>query len=186
MISTGIDIGANRNGIVRRALEGGFAWVWFVDDDMTFGPGHLNQLLDHRQLVVASLYLNRKPPYYPMAFNQSEVVDGQRRWRPVSLTGAPSEGLADIVAAGTGGMLVATDVFRAITYDTWFDHHQSTDDLAFCQRVIEAGFPIYLDVGAVMGHISTYEVWPKFQEQQGWTGDIRVSNNNSFNVRLGE
>jgi len=186
MIATGIDIGANRNAIVRRALSERFSHVWFVDDDMTFGPEHLMLMTTHDRPVVASLYLNRKPPHYAMAFNDSAVVEGIRVWRPVSLGGAPETGLADVIAAGTGGMLVNTDVFRAIEYDTWFDHHQSTDDLAFCQRVIDAGFPIYLDLRAVMGHISTYEIWPLYQQQQGWSGDVRISDNCSFKVRLGD
>lgn len=186
MFATGIDIGANRNSIVRCALDNEFDWVWFVDDDMTFPSDHLFNLRAHGQPVVASLYLNRKQPHYPMAFNESTLVDGVRQWRPVSLSGAPDQGLAEVVAAGTGGMLVRHEVFRSIEYDTWFDHHQSTDDLAFCQRVIEAGFPIYLDLAAVMGHISTYEVWPMFQRQQGWSADVRLSNDYSYKVRLGD
>lgn len=180
----GIDIGENRNSVARHALAHSFEWVFFVDDDMVFAPDHLERLLAHNQPVVASLYLNRKPPHYPVAYNESTIVQGQRVWRPVSLDGAPQEGLAEIVAAGTGGMLINTDVFRAIEHDTWFDHHQSTDDLAFCQRVIDAGFPIYLDLAAAMGHISTYEVWPLFTGKD-WSGDVRFSPGHSINVELG-
>ena len=183
---TGIDIGANRNSIVRQALAEDRDWVFFVDDDMVFANDHLSRLLAHHQPVVASLYLNRKPPFYPVAYNNMTLVDGVPVWKPVSLAGAPSEGLAEIVGAGTGGMLVRTEVFRAIEYDTWFDHHQSTDDLAFCQRVTAAGFPIFLDLGATMGHISTYEVWPRFQQQQGWSGSVELTHNDVFPVRLGD
>lgn len=186
---TGIDIGANRNSIVRQALVEKREWVWFVDDDMTFPEDHLVGLLmrlDEDHPVIASLYLNRKPPFYPVAYNHHTLVEGQPVWKPVSLAGAPTEGLAEIVGAGTGGMLVRTDVFREIEYDTWFDHHQSTDDLAFCQRVTAAGFPIFLDLGAPMGHISTYEVWPRFQQQQGWAGSVELTHNDVFPVRLGD
>lgn len=182
----GIDIGANRNSIVREALSENHNFVWFVDDDMVFKSSHLERLLSHYQPVVASLYLNRKPPHYPVAFNGHTVVEGQPVWHPVSLFGAPDKGLVEIVGAGTGGMLVRTDVFRAIEYDTWFDHHQSTDDLAFCERVVAAGFPIFLDLEATMGHISTYEVWPVRQDQQGWGATLKLTEKDSIPLKLGD
>lgn len=176
---TGIDIGINRRDIVRDALEADAEWVLFLDDDMLFPPDHLTRLLAHEQPVVASLYLTRKPPHYAVAYN--EYVEGQG-WRPVTLEGAPPNGLSDIVAAGTGGMLVRTEVFRAIPYDTWFLHEDGTEDLPFCTRVIEAGFPIYLDLEARMGHLSTYAIWPEFTT--AWVGAIKISDEKTIRVLL--
>lgn len=185
VIEPGIDIGANRNKIVRRALDHGRQWVFFVDDDMVFREHHLTKLLNHEQPVVASLYLNRKPPFYPVAYNNFTLENGKPVWKPVVLDGAPDSGLAEIVAAGTGGMLIRTEVFRAIDYDTWFTSVSAAgEDLAFCQRVTAAGFPIYLDLGAPMGHISTYEVWPRFQK--GWSGSVELTDNDAFPVALGD
>lgn len=185
MFATGIDIGANRNKIVRHALEQKFSEVWFVDDDMTFRKEQLWDLLRHQKPVVASLYVNRKPPHGVMAFNETAVIDGKRMWKPVSLAGAPETGLAEIIAAGTGGMLIQTEVFKAIEYDTWFDHFQSTDDLAFCQRVIDAGFPIFLDLGAKMGHITTHEVWPRYStESWDWYVGYQLSETEEIKVEL--
>lgn len=183
VIRTGIDIGINRRDIVRQALEGSTEWVFFLDDDMLFPPDHLTRLLAHEVPVVASLYLNRKPPHYANAFNRQKILDdGSLVWQPVTLLGAPGEGLAEIVAAGTGGMLVRTDVFRSIPHDTWFLHEQGTEDLPFCARVIESGYRIYLDLGAAMGHISTYSIWPVFDG--GWKGAIRISNKSALMVEL--
>lgn len=189
MFAMGIDIGENRNTIVRRALKDGFEWVFFLDDDMVFDANHLERLLSHNRQVVASLYLNRMPPHGVMAFNESRYVpatyygvEGIWMWKAVSLEGAPPSGLADIVAAGTGGMLIGHKVFEKIKYDTWFDHFQSTDDLAFCQRVVEAGFPIFLDLGARMGHVTTHEVWPHYSGR--WHARYRMSNTEDIDVKL--
>lgn len=184
VLETGIDIGINRRQIVRDALEHDASWVFFLDDDMLFPSDHLIRLLAHNVPVVASLYLNRKPPHYACAFNQSIIdSDGSPHWRPVTLQGAPKKGLAEIVAAGTGGMLVRTDVFQAIPYDTWFLHEQGTEDLPFCARVIDAGYRIYLDLAAVMGHISTYSIWPVFRDGE-WHGAIRISPSKTMFVEL--
>lgn len=182
MIKTGIEIGINRRNIVTRALEDDYEWVFFVDDDMVFPSNHLLKLLAHDLPVVASLYLNRTPPYGVMAYNSSEVINGLRMWKPVTLAGAPATGVAQIVAAGTAGMLVHTNVFKKIEYGTWFEHPNSTDDLAFSQRVIEAMFPIHLDLDARMGHISLHEVWPVYNEE--WYVGLQLSETECLNVRL--
>jgi GT2 family glycosyltransferase len=185
VIETGIDIAANRRNIVRQALDEDYGYVFFVDDDMVFPSWHVEGLLMHNVPVVASLYLNRTPPYYAMAFNERTIdSDGRPGLKPVSLDGAPEEGLAEIVAAGTGGMLVKTDVFRAIEYDTWFAHSydRSTDDIAFCERVTEAGFKIWLDLGSPMGHISIHEVWPRRDDE--WHVGLHLSDDQELKVKL--
>jgi GT2 family glycosyltransferase len=179
----GIDVAINRRNIVRLALEREAEWVWFVDDDMLFGPYHLMNLLAHKKPIVASLYLNRKPPYFPVAYNRRYEVEGKPYWNPISLEGAPDAGLADIVAAGTGGLLVRTDVFRAMEYDIWFKRAGAGEDMSFCARAIEAGFPMYVDLGARMGHISTYSVWPMKGEK--WQAGIGITRELMLAVELG-
>ena len=160
-------------------------WVWFVDDDMLFGPAHLWNLLAHNKPIVASLYLNRKPPYYPVAYNRRFIQEnGDPAWNPVDLEGAPPSGLVDIVAAGTGGLLVRTEVFRAMEDDSWFKRDGAGEDMSFCHRAIEAGFPIYLDLAARMGHISNYSVWPMNREEH-WTAGIGITEGWMLSVELG-
>jgi GT2 family glycosyltransferase len=180
----GIDVAVNRRNVVRYALENEYDWVWFVDDDMLFAPDHLMRLLGHDQPIVASLYLNRKPPYYPVAYNRRFMrPDEGPSWNPIDLDGAPASGLADIVAAGTGGLLVRRAVFEALEYDIWFKRNGAGEDMSFCARAIEAGFPMYVDLGARMGHISTYSVWPIPGPK--WTAGIAVAEGYMLAVDLG-
>lgn len=180
----GIDVAINRRNVVRFALEQEADWVWFVDDDMLFAPSHLWNLLAHNQPIVASLYPNRKPPYYPVAYNRRFVREnGDPAWNPIDLDGAPSEGLADIVAAGTGGLLVRREVFEALEYDQWFKREGAGEDMSFCARAIEAGFPMYVDLGARMGHISTYSVW--LIPGAKWTAGLGITKEHMLAVDLG-
>ena len=185
VIKTGIDIATNRRDIVREALAGDHVeWVLFLDDDMVFSPDLIQQLLIHDLPVVASLYLNRTPPFYAMAFGE-KTTDALHKpvWVPVSLDGAPEEGLAEVVAAGTAGMLVRREVFEAIEEGTWFIQDGTSDDIAFCERVTAAGFKIWLDLGARMGHISIHEVWPRYNAGEWFVG-LRVSDTEELNVKL--
>lgn len=190
VIEMGIDIAINRRNIVRHALDKGCGWVFFVDDDMVFRPDHLERLLAHDVDVVASLYLNRVPPFYSVAYGMR--VDGgglPPKWIPVVLSDAPREGLAKVVAAGTGGMLVKTGVFRKIEEledgYVWFLQHGTSDDIAFCDRVIAAGFDIWLDISATMGHITLVEVWPEYADDQ-WLAGLRLTDEQVLHVKMGD
>ena len=185
VFEVGIDVAVNRRNIVRQALGGGHDWVFFVDDDMLFGPKHLMNLLAHNKPIVASLYLNRKPPYYPVAYTRRFIRDnGDPAWNPVDLEGAPPSGLVDIIAAGTGGLLVRTEVFLAMEHDSWFGRDGAGEDMSFCHRAVEAGFPIYLDLAARMGHISNYSVWPMNREEH-WQAGIGITEGWMLAVELG-
>lgn len=167
--ATGYDAAANRTALARETLKRNCEYLLFVDDDMVFAEDHLIAMLSRAVAgdikVLASLYYNRTPPYYAMAFNKHGYHDdGSEYWVPVSLEGAPSDGVAPVVAAGTGGMLIHRDVLLAIEDGAWFDHGRVSEDLAFCAKVIEAGFEIYLDLEARMGHTSIHEVWPQVDD----------------------
>ena len=147
-------------------------------------PDHLVKLLAWDKPIVASLYLNRKPPYYPVAYNRRFIQEnGDPAWNPIDLDGAPSTGLADVVAAGTGGLLVRSEVFRALEYDSWFKRAGAGEDMSFCARAVEAGFPLFVDLGARMGHISNYSVWPL--PGKTWTAGIAVADGYMLALDLG-
>lgn len=187
VFEVGIDVAVNRNNIVREAIAREAPWVFFVDDDMLFGPDHLTRLLAHEKPIVSSLYFNRKPPYFPVAYNrQSTNAEGGPIWNPVSLVGAPGSGLVDIVACGAGGLLVQTPVFLSLpSYGSWFKRNKAGEDMSFCARAVEAGFPLHLDLGARMGHISNYSVWPMRDAEGHWTAGIGITKDAMLAVELG-
>lgn len=183
----GYDTAANRTLIVREALDNEREYVMFIDDDMVFEDDHLVKMLAkamaHDIKILASLYFNRTPPYYAMAFGEHGFhEDGEPYWVPVSLDGAPDEGVAPILAAGTGGMLIHRDVFLAMEDGSWFDHHRVSEDLAFCAKAVEAGFDLFLDLEACMGPFSDHEVWPEFGN--GWHVGLKLSEKEMARFKL--
>lgn len=180
--SIGTDFANSRNRLVTEALESGAEWVWFVDDDNVFDPEILNRLLAHERPIVSALYLSRASPYHPIAYGLKDIdVNGKPTWYPVSLVGAPREGLVEVVAAGSSGMLIRSEVFRE-TPEPWFEKTGiGSEDITFCERAIAAGFPIALDLGAPMGHMGTVAIWPLYSEDEGgWATQMALSDKASF------
>lgn len=164
----GSDISTNRNALVEASLERGSEWMLFLDDDMTFPPNLLVRLLAHEVPVVLPLMLRRQQPYLPLVY--SAVEDDA--YVPISTADVEPDTLIPVYAGATGGMLVRSEVFRAIE-KPWFQHGRvsgkrwnASEDLVFCEKVQEQGFPIHVDSGTRCGHLSSFAIWPV--NDDGW------------------
>jgi hypothetical protein len=157
-IRMGVDICGALNSMIRN-LRGD--WLWIMGDDHAFDPELLPRLLAHEVDVVVPHCLRRNPPWQPVV-NSHEDEDG---WQVAAEL--PEEGLTPIWSAGSAGMLIRRRVFEAIG-DPWFtpapDAVGLNEDINFCRKVREAGFTLWCDPAALLGHISNYTVWPRFDD----------------------
>lgn len=166
------DIVGNCNTICRNYRG---EWVWFLGDDHVFDPDILIRLLARDVDVVVPLCLKRTPPYDPV------VYGGQNDQGEYFVADLPGTGLAEVYACGSAGMLVRGHVLDAID-DPWFESHGGlNEDLTFCAKVRDAGFPIFCDVDVQIGHLNTYTVWPRWDE--GWNAGLDVGNGTTIPVR---
>lgn len=167
----GSDRGRSRNLLVEASLERGSEWMFFVDDDHTFPRDILTRLLSREQPVVASLYLQRTDPFLPIAF--AERDENGDFW-PLDLAACPERGLVSVVGAGTGGMLIRSEVFHDID-PPWFVHSTGqSEDLYFCNLLAENGIPLYVDLEARLGHVAPFSIYPCWEEGQ-WAAGVAVS-----------
>lgn len=161
------DIAGARNTLVKRSLDIGSEWIMFIDDDHVFSPDLLNNMLAHDKDIVSALYMRRAGDHSPLAYSHRSD-DGL--YAPINLTELPGEGLLKIYACGAGGLLIRSEVFRAISDDPdWFEmgrvtgtNWNASEDIIFCEKAQAAGFDIWLDLGSPMGHMAPSAVWPSF------------------------
>lgn len=155
-----------RNAIVKDALEAGTEWLMFLDDDHSFPADILLQLLSHEQPIVGALYLQRQTPFTPIAYGEKND-DGT--YTPLRFHEIPEKGLVEVAACGTGGMLIRSEVLHQMPYP-WFEHGVASEDLMFCDHARALGFPIYVDTGIRMGHLSMASVWPTYADGEWSVG----------------
>lgn len=170
-----------RNKCVEQALDTGAEWLLFLDDDHVFGPGLLERLLAHDKQIVGSLYLQRMMPFKPVAY--SDKIDDT--YYNVNLHNHDGDDLIEVAAVGTGGMLIRSEVLRAIEAP-WFEHGRASEDLIFCDKVHELGLgPIYCDLGAHLGHMSPAALWPSFTDDT-WEVGFALSDGFRLTVPIEE
>lgn len=153
--SKGMDVVGNMNRL-RRNFVGDFLFV--LGDDHVFAGDLLLRLLSHQVDVVVPLCLKRTPPYDPVVYFH-ENDKGEH----IGYTDLPEDELTPIYACGSAGMLIHRRVFDAIpepVFET--DGRGMNEDLVLCRKIREAGFQIWCDPGAPLGHIGVVGIWPKF------------------------
>ena len=160
----GSDRIVGRNKLVQKCLDIGAEWLFFLDDDHAFENDILMRLLAHEKDIVASLYLQRIRPFTPIAYEDYDPET--RTYTALDLTKYGKNDLVPIKAAGTGGMLIRSEVFRAME-EPWFQLIEGvgSEDLPFCNKAIDLGFEIYCDLGTPLGHIDPVIVWPSYNDE---------------------
>lgn len=162
------DVVGNANAICRKMMG---EWVWIMGDDHVFNPDILLRLLEHEVDIVVPLVFTRTPPYKPVVMSAPHGSDEQGHLE-YEVAWLPGEGLHEVYAAGSAGMLIRRHVLEAIG-DPWFatDGRGLNEDLTFCAKAREAGAKIYCDVDVQMGHIAPHTVWPEHRDG-GWQPNL--------------
>jgi GT2 family glycosyltransferase len=168
--SGGLYIADNRNRLVKRFLdETDGEWLWSLDSDIEFTGQTLDLLLtaagEGPRLIAA--------PYW------SDYATGRYlTWLRADETGflafsaLPDPGVYELAACGMGCTLIHRDVLETIRVGaderdpwTWFAHDlvltgkgwmRAGEDVGFCVRARQAGYPPYGLSSALVKHHKVY------------------------------
>lgn len=170
----GMVIDKARNTLVEAALNADpdISHLLWIDDDMTFPADALMRLLDHGKPFVGGLCHNRRPPYQPIVlrYHDEAIAAGHQRYGFVYHY--PPNNLFEVDATGAAFKLVAREVYEKIGSDWYTPAEGLSEDLSFCRRVKNAGYPIYVDTGLQIGHITEVVVNAEFaaknREYHNW------------------
>lgn len=145
-----------RNNLVKEALKDStYTHLCMIDDDMVFEPDFANRLLSHDVDIVGGLAFKRRPNYEPCVYRQNRET---KQYIPIL-----PKVFQEVDIVGTGGIMINLDVFRKIDFPYFFTDYDKDGthwsvDFRFCQKAIQAGFKIFVDPEAKMGHIGDAEV----------------------------
>lgn len=144
-----------REKIVEYALSINATHLLFVDSDQTFPKDVLRKLLGHELPVVAANIPTKTTPAAPTARRQAETPGGSL------IHSHDKEGLEEVWRIGTGLMLIDMEIFKVLEppyFSMYWDSQVEAyrgEDWVFCEKIQEAGFPIFADhtVSKQIGHL---------------------------------
>ena len=149
----GQDVAEARNAIVASALEMGADYVLMLGDDNLAPPNLFSLLHRHREMLVTGVYWQKSYPTHPYLWDG--LLKGfYEDWK-----------LGEYFTIDFGGcdaLLAHTDVFKAID-PPWFSREWVfepgqqvspiyTEDFYFYTKARQAGFRLWVDTEAQLGH----------------------------------
>lgn len=173
------DVTENTNAIIR-GLRDEDEWVWLLGDDHVWPSETLMVMLrtldDHPEIdVLVPLVAKRNPPWHLVVFHETGDMDekGYPQFLPYRWDEIPTDGVFEIDAAGSAGMLIRRKVLDTLG-DPWFystfdekgRRINLNEDVLFCKRAREAGFRVFATADCTMGHLGIFNVRPAKRDGQ--------------------
>ena len=156
-----------RNLISLTAIENHFDRVLWLDSDMMFQPDMLEILHkdmdEHHCHMVTGLYVKRHAPVEPVIYQTLEepkrTPDGHLAKQIIAYNHYPKHDLFQVAGCGFGCVLTSVQLLKevwdrfgpAFTPFPW-----AGEDISFCHRVNQLGYPIYCDSNVTCGHIGEW------------------------------
>ena len=160
-LEIGDEIARNYNNMVRKMLAGKYEWLWILGDDHVFNQDLLKNLLERDVDVVVPMCVRRSPPYTPVL-----CADREHGYKVLDFEWVKGKsGLVELtdVTAGNAGMLIKRHVFEQMP-EPWFENgktfpHVGGCDVWFCQKLLDLGIKVYLDMDNLIGHLTHVGIW---------------------------
>lgn len=166
-IASGQSPARNRNLMIEQLLENkDFTHILFLDDDISFKPDLVKNLLKHDKEFVTGFYTMRSYPHQPILFKFVDEEGRCTHYFPED----NDRGLVEVVGCGLGAALIKREVFEAMERP-WIrlgelDKDHWCDDLGFMRRMRAQGFKLYADLDVAVGHHFQGIVWPNRRDNR--------------------
>jgi len=143
-----------RENLAQRAVDEGYDYLLFIDDDMLTPQDLFFHLYKHKKDIVAALAFTRNYPHRPVIYRLDKgFEDGKPWYSNYAILDYPKDSLVKCDAVGFGAVLIDTKVFKGMK-GKWFATTSGRgEDIFFCHQAGEQGFEIYMDTTVKLGHL---------------------------------
>ena len=155
-----------RNLLSLYAIEENFDRVMWFDSDMMFTKDTMRML--HADMdaldadMVTGVYFKRRIPIIPVIYDRLDEPrldeDGKPIPRVHEFIDYPKDAVFQVKGCGFGVVMMTTKLLKHVwdKFGPAFSPYPwASEDISFCHRVNQLGYPIWCDSNIVAGHIGT-------------------------------
>lgn len=157
---------ASRNLLRERFLQGGYDYLFSLEQDVIPPADILERLLAHGKKIISGVVftrfeMNGEHRIKPLLWGSTERQD-EMRFMDAEVA-AP--GLYSIRACGLGCLLIHRDVLEKIPFRLLPDR-STFDDIPFCRDCVDAGFDLYADTSVKCQHLIEGMNWDAIDDEE--------------------
>jgi GT2 family glycosyltransferase len=145
-----------RERLAEYAVDGGFDYLFMVDDDMLVPKDMFERLIAHDVDIIAPLAFTRNAPHKPVIYNLLEGYDAIAKsdyYINYSVVNYPKDQLVQCDAVGFGSVLINVRVLKGMKKPYFMTTSGAGEDIHFCHKAGQAGFKIFMDTSVKLGHL---------------------------------
>lgn len=149
-----------RDKLAKKAIDGGYTHMLWLDSDMVFTDDIFETLRDTNKDFVTGIAHSRREPYSSCIF--SEIYPCFIKWK----TDYPSETFK-IAACGFACVLISVEIIKAVwdKHSTaFFPDMRLGEDVAFCKKATELGYEIWAEPSVRLGHVGQHVIYPEYED----------------------
>jgi len=173
-----------REKLAEYAVDGGFDYLFMVDDDMLVPNDLFEKLIRHNVDIVAPLAFTRNAPHKPVLYNLKEGYEAVMKsdyYINYSVPYYPKDELVRCDAVGFGAVLIHTRVLKGIKKKWFMTTSGAGEDIHFCHLAGKNGFKVHMDTATKLTHLGyrkeineeVYELEGNIKELRKEYGDER-------------
>ena len=151
---TGTLVYAARDKLAIHAINHNYTHVLWLDSDMIFDDELLYDLQFSHKDFVSGVARSRRPPYVSCLFSDLSAIQRIEQY--------PNDTFR-IAGCGFACVLIKTEIMAKVRekYHTCFlPMIDLGEDLAFCYRAQQLGYPIWAEPAVKLGHIGHIVIYP--------------------------
>lgn len=170
-IISGTVVHTARDNLAKHAVNNGFSHVLWLDADMVFDDTILEDLTisGKTDQIICGQFISRHNPFLTAVFMQlePEVVRLDEDHIPDDTFRICACGFACVLTP----VKALEDVLNGNKGHAFLPTGRASEDLAFCQRAAGAGYEIWCEPTARVGHIGAVTIWP--EDGKRFRGEIQ-------------
>jgi len=162
-----------REKFAELAVDAGFEYVLFIDDDHVWPKDIFERLQAHIKDydMVAPLCLQRSYPYNPVIYKRHTTQSNGTTYieSKFHLDWEKGDLVTDADAIGFGCVIVKTELFKRIPQPWFFNMAPIGEDLSFCFKAKDVGCKILVDTSIEAPHLSEGKAidWSDYERAKG-------------------
>lgn len=168
------NVADGRNNLVDIMLNGGYDYIFFVDNDVILPKTALVDLYNMDWYFTTGTYARKEPRTLSDKDQFTTLYNHDERNKDVYcptfmyLSSLPPNKLTQVDCCGFGCTLIRKDLFEKIEKPYFFFAHEETpkpgvraeycigEDMYFCRKVVKSGLQIWAHGNVLCGHLGKF------------------------------